>query len=96
MTVNAKPASKLSTEMFRTDSHDNIVSLAEIGVIDHYSTASSLPSRATDAIIKDRQHSLLAPPVIFPRRPGEMVKVIDMDVEGTPTPQTPPPLPNHL
>ena len=85
----ARSTSKLSTEMLRINSRGSVVSPSE----NRIPTRSRPASPPTPALTKDiligepPNPATLTPPEIFPKKPGDEIKDIDMD--RTPTPQVP-------
>jgi serine/threonine-protein kinase RIM15 len=88
-------SSKLGTEMMRTNSRGSVISVEEISTEDKIAK-SPPPAISEDGKVEDdtekkavtgmeANHGGLTPPEIFPRRPGEHVEDVEMEV-NTPRP----------
>lgn len=79
-------ASKLATEMLRSDSHDTVV-LADFPGPRHSPGLAHDESAGAGAAAG--AHGTITPPEIFPKLPGALVADIDMDATPTATPLIP-------
>jgi len=95
----SKRASKLGTEMMRTNSQGSVISLDDAVAIQHAAKAATVVDPAEHTILEHPAAEVeasgkLTPPEIFPRQPGDHTEVIDMaardpaDPEATPKPSS--------
>ncbi|KAI9892630.1 MAG: rim15, signal transduction response regulator [Vezdaea aestivalis] len=80
--------SKLGTEMMRTNSRGSVISASDVPIPENaepaFSTHSSIAEAPAEELVKIAP---LTPPEVFEKKPGEVVREIDMDATPMPTPR---------